>query len=326
MAFTVVRHFLSKSNLSALRLGIQVTRKASFTPRRAVLYVPGNDEKKLKKVKEANVDCCVMDCEDGVAQTMKNEARLTIRKALDNIDFGRAERTVRINSVQSGIAEEDLKVIMQANKLPATILLPKTDEPSHVEWLANKLSSLPIKLNVPIGLIIYIESAIGLLNAHAVCQRAIALSKEGAQFTLEGLVFGSDDYCASVGAARSKSAAEVLYARQFCVTVAKANQIQAIDLVFTDFKDHTGLRQQALDGANIGFTGKQIIHPGQIQIVQEAFTPSQQLVDWATELVSKFKEHQMSGKGAFVFRGNMVDMPLLRQAENILQIIKVTKA
>ena len=301
-----------------------IVRHSSYIPRRALLYVPGNDEKKLKKIKEYGADSCVMDCEDGVAQNMKNDARLTIRKALDEVDFGNTEKTVRINSVTSGLADNDLTVILQAQSSPATLLLPKTDEPSHIEWFANKMSSL-YKHSTRPGLIIYVESAVGLLNADSTCRKAIQLSKNGAPFVLEGLVFGSDDYCASIGASRTKSATELLFARQYCVTVAKAHQIQAIDLVYTDYKDQKGLEEQSLEGAGMGFTGKQVIHPNQISIVHKAFTPSQQQINWATELVTSFKDHQQSGKGAFIFRGHMVDMPLLRQAENILQILQATK-
>jgi citrate lyase subunit beta-like protein len=138
-------------------------------------------------------------------------------------------------------------------------------------------------------------------------------------------VFGSDDYCASIGATRTADGRGLQYARQKVVVTAKAYQLQAIDKVYIDYKDSEGLRKDAQEGACMGFTGKQVIHPGQVEIVQEAFTPSQDHQQWAKELMREFDEHQRSGKGAFVFRDKMIDMPLLRQAQNIVGLCKKMK-
>lgn len=104
------------------------------------------------------------------------------------------------------------------------------------------------------------------------------------------------------------------------VAVAKAFQLQAIDLVHIDYKDLDGLKRQSEEGAKMGFTGKQVIHPSQIPIVQKAFSPTQEKVAWATELIEQFREHEESGRGAFTFRGSMIDMPLVKQAQNIVNM------
>jgi citrate lyase subunit beta-like protein len=104
------------------------------------------------------------------------------------------------------------------------------------------------------------------------------------------------------------------------VATAKAFEMQAIDLVHIDYKDLDGLREQAEEGARMGFTGKQVIHPGQVPVVQKAFSPSQEKIQWATELISEFREHEKQGKGAFNFRGHMIDMPLVKQAQRILDM------
>lgn len=157
-----------------------------------------------------------------------------------------------------------------------------------------------------------------------ICQRAEDLS-EYHLFRLDGIVFGSDDFCASIGAERSKEANEVMVARQQVVIAAKAFGVQAIDVVYIDFKDLTGLKKQCEDGAKLGFTGKQCIHPDQIEIIHNAFTPSSEKIAWATELIQLFNQHQESGKGAFVFRGAMIDKPLLLQAQNIVNIANSLK-
>lgn len=125
-----------------------------------------------------------------------------------------------------------------------------------------------------------------------------------------------------LGATRSDNCNEVLYARQQVVVIAKAFDIQAIDAVYINFKDLDGLKQQSEEGASMGFTGKQAIHPTQIPVIQEAFRPSDERIEWAKGLVSGFTEAQKEGKGAFVYQGQMIDMPLLKQAHNILNIAK----
>ncbi|XP_062390208.1 citramalyl-CoA lyase, mitochondrial isoform X2 [Sardina pilchardus] len=258
-----------------------------YVPRRAVLYVPGNDVRKLKKLTSLDVDCAVLDCEDGVALTKKAEARETIPKMLAELDLGRTEKCVRVNSVSSGLAEDDLEVILGAEVLPTALMLPKVEDTAEVHW--------------------------------AVCAEVRDLGPK-AGLHHDGVVFGSDDFCASIGATRTKDARELLYARQKVVVTTKAFGLQAIDLVYIDYQDGDGLRQQAREGALMGFTGKQVIHPSQIKAVQEEFSPSPERVNWAQELIAAFDEHQKLGKGAFTFRGSMIDMPSLKQAQNIVTL------
>lgn len=232
---------------------------------------------------------------------------------------------MRINSVDSGLAEEDLKTILSGEKIPHAIYLPKVDTVKHIDWFAETLGHVMPKEHKDINLVIYAESAKSLINLKEICSRTIELA-EYHLFHLEGIVFGSDDFIASVGAIRSKDASEVLVARQTVVMTAKAFGIEAIDVVYTDYKDIDGLRSQCLDGAKMGFTGKQCIHPDQIDTIHDCFTPSKERIRWARELVTKFKQHAESGKGAFVFEGSMIDKPLLLQAENIIRIADRVKS
>ncbi|XDV30354.1 hypothetical protein PO909_033289 [Leuciscus waleckii] len=378
---------------------------------------------------------------------------------LADLDLGRTEKCVRLNSVSSGLAEADMEVILQADVLPTALMLPKVENTGEVQWevlrilqdvcssikaglplvvgprrpptilpqirscvhsLAatllsperNQLESRPSpsapnsppstttttrelietyplaaffalaapspqnpclvsirimvdgaavalvvekcgfsqaaysdrkslspesgisvctsafvdrfqqylkgrELEEPIRLVTFVETALGLLNFKAVCE---ALRDLGPKAGLhhDGVVFGSDDFCASIGATRTKDAKELLYARQKVVVTTKAFGLQAIDLVYIDYKDVEGLRQQAREGTLMGFTGKQVIHPNQIKAVQEEFSPSPERIKWATELISAFEEHQNLGKGAFTFHGSMIDMPSLKQAQNIV--------
>ncbi|KAK8381658.1 hypothetical protein O3P69_018639 [Scylla paramamosain] len=297
-----------------------------YIPRRAVLYVPGNDARKQQKIPSLAADCIVLDCEDGVAMSMKDAARSKIYQTLHTqaIDFTGKDCSVRFNSVQSGLCEEDMREILSAQHVPATVHLPKVDSPEHLTWFADKLkTTLGTRAMEKLRLVIFTESAESLLCLPDICRRGVELSHDF-PFLLDAIVFGSDDFCADIGATRTNEARELLFARQYVVTVAKAFKLQAIDLVYIDYKDLEGLKHQSEEGAGMGFTGKQVIHPGQVPVVQAAFSPPPQKVEWAAALVEAFEHHQKEGKGAFTFRGNMIDMPLLLQARNILQLAAVT--
>jgi len=300
--------------------------KLAYVPRRAMMFVPGSDERKLKKIPQLGCDCVCLDMEDGVAQNRKQEARDGIVKALADTDFSSvADVAVRINSVSSGLIEDDLVALVASDALPMTLMVPKVDSCEDALWFANALTRLfkNRDLTKPFRLIIFTESAAGLLELTGILARLQNLSykfneKEGAPYVLEGVVFGSDDYVASIGATRTPDAKELLYARQKIVLNAKAFDLQAIDLVQIDFKDLGGLKTQSEEGFRMGFTGKQVIHPPQIPVVQAAFTPNLDTRKWAQGLIDAFEEHQESGKGAFIYQDKMIDMPLLRQAQNIV--------
>lgn len=168
----------------------------------------------------------------------------------------------------------------------------------------------------------YAESCTAIMNLPAICSAAMSIAQRpDSLFDVAGLVFGSDDFCASMGATRTADSTEILYARQRCVLIAKAFGLQAIDMVHIDYKDAAGLRAQAEFGARMGYTGKQVIHPAQIDAVQAAFVPSAERVDWARGLLRAFEEHQHEGKGAFVYRNQMIDMPTMRQAQNVMDTV-----
>ncbi|GFT37701.1 citramalyl-CoA lyase, mitochondrial [Nephila pilipes] len=293
----------------------------TMRPRRAILYVPGHDRKKIDKLNTLKVDCAVLDCEDGVAVNKKSEARNVIGEIAESFDFGKTEFAVRINSIDSGLAEEDLMSVLNFKKYPDTLMVPKIESSDHISWIHEKLKSHFKCTNnsKKLNLVFFVESAKSLLDLRQICEKAIDLSKTGA-FRFEGLVFGSDDFCADIGATRTENATELMTARQLFVIVAKSFKVQAIDMVHINYRDSAGLLKSCEEGARMGFTGKQVIHPSQVPIVQKAFSPSEEKVEWARELIKRFKEHQKEGKGAFTFRGSMIDKPLLLQAEYVVKM------
>ncbi|KAG8180903.1 hypothetical protein JTE90_020134 [Oedothorax gibbosus] len=267
------------------------------------MYVPGHDRKKINKLSTLDVDCAVLDCEDGVAVNKKAEAREMIKEVADSFDFGKKEFAVRINSIDSNLAEEDLRAVLSSKNVPETLMIPKVEDSDQVLWIFNKLKSSfkPTENGIKLNLIFFIESAKSLLNMQNICKTSLEMTDDSL-FRFEGVVFGSDDFCADIGATRSENGTELLTARQLFVIVAKSFKVQAIDMVHINYKDLVGLQKNCEDGANLGFTGKQVIHPSQIPIVQKAFSPSAEKIAWAKELIHLFNEHQNKGTGAFTFR------------------------
>jgi len=272
--------------------------------------MPGDDRRKIEKSTTLGVDSICMDMEDGVAAGRKAEARAVIAQAMKELDFGMSERCIRINSIGSGIEKYDLAAALATN--PDTIVVPKIEGADQVKWVSDHIETYELSGKLSIGsirLLVGVETAKGILNLREIAE---------ADKRLEAIIFGGEDYAASVGAIRTKAATELLYARQAVVAACAANDLQALDIVFIDFKDPEGLRTEAEQGAGFGFSGKQIIHPDQVVPVQEAFTPSAAAIAHARRIVESFETSQKEGKGAYALDGRMIDMPLLKNAQKVL--------
>jgi len=222
--------------------------------------------------------------------------------------------------VESGLWETDLEVVLGGSLLPATLHLPKVRDGQQLAQLWRTVERLLGPGRPTLGLVIFIETADSLLKVDEICRAAWDLATASPVLCPVALVFGSDDFAADIGATRTKASTELMLARQMVVTAAKAHKLQAIDAVYIDYKDQAGLAAQCEEGAGWGFTGKQVIHPGQVETVQAAFTPSLARLDWANKLMEAFRENQEEGRGAFTFRGQMIDMPTVMQAQNVLDI------
>ena len=279
--------------------------------RRALLYMPGDDMHKIRKATTLGVDCVCMDIEDGVAFNRKSEARKTIVDALHVLEFGRSERLVRINPVGSGLELEDLLAGLEGR--PDGIVIPKVENSDQVRWASQSIASIEKKYDWPAGgisLIAIVETGSGIINLPQIA---------AADPRLQALIFGAEDLAGDIGAIRSREGWEVFYARSAVVTHAAAFNLQAIDMVYLDFQDVEGLIIECQFGAQMGFSGKQIIHPNQVEPVQSAFTPSDEAISHAMRLMDSYAAHQQSGRGAFALEGKMVDAPIIKTAERVLE-------
>jgi len=281
--------------------------------RRALLYVPGDDRHKIEKALTFGADCICLDTEDGVAQNRKAEARISIAAALRDLPFGASEKLARINPVGSGLEKEDIEAALISR--PDGIVVPKVEALEHVQWASEKIEAAELAHGWPVN---SIRILIGIETAKAM----LALKEIASHPRLDGLIFGGEDYAASIGAVRTAEAWEVFTVRSLVVMHAKAFGLQAIDMVTVDYRDTERVRREAAFGAQLGYTGKQVIHPAQVGPVQDAFTPDDETIANAKRLVEAFESHQKEGKGAFGLDGQMIDLPLVKSAQNVLERAK----
>ncbi|GAA5873762.1 hypothetical protein JCM3774_000163 [Rhodotorula dairenensis] len=295
-------------------------------PQRALLYVPGSNQKMLDKMLSPRAptaaagadapDVVTLDLEDSVRPEKKAQARRMVSQALLNAPSdARTRRFVRINPGQQGL--DDLEAILPARNLDG-LLLPKVNTAEDVLAVSRFIDEHGSpEHKQSLRVIASIESPLGLLNMR---QIATASDKVG------GLLFAAEDYCASSRIIRTPSRTEMLFARSSLVAVAHAYNLAAIDLVCIKYKGQEAeaiLRDEAEEGRRLGFTGKQAIHPAQVSIIQTAFAPSPAEISRAQAILEQYEAARDSGAGAYGLTGSdgqteMIDAPMLLQAQGIL--------
>lgn len=269
--------------------------------RRALLFVPGDDARKIAKAAASGADCVVLDLEDGVAADRKLAARETVASCLQSLDFGVSEKLVRVNPVGSELHPGDIEATLAAR--PDGYLIPKVESAEQLREVVRRTASTPLPL------LALIESARGVVQAASIAE---------SDPRLEALLFGAEDLAGDMGATRTREGAEMAWARGAVVVTAAAFALQAIDTVFVDLGDLEGLSREARTACVMGYAGKMAIHPKQVPVIQEAFTPSDAEIEKARLLVEIHAAHQAGGEGVFVLDGKMVDWPMVRTAQRLL--------
>jgi citrate lyase subunit beta/citryl-CoA lyase len=271
-------------------------------PRRSVLFSPGDQGDLLRKAPKSGADVIVFDLEDAVAPPSKAKARETVAAALAEVDCD-AEICVRINPLEEG-GSEDLAALAEGSP-PDSLMLPKVSSTGAVADLSDALADR--ELTLPI--LALIETAEGVLEAPAIAEHP----------EVDALLFGAEDLSADLGATRTPEGTEVSYARQRVVLAASAAGIDAIDTLVTDFDDTERLTADTRRSVQFGFDGKLAIHPAQVPVINDAYTPDQSEIEWATRVLEAREEAEEAGRGVFSVDGEMIDAPLIAQAERILE-------
>ncbi len=285
-------------------------RKKPVRVRRSELTCPGNNMKMMAKAAESDADWVMFDLEDTVPPAEKEGARSTVAEALNTLNFKGKVRAFRPNNLRTQYWYEDIiTVVSKAIKNIDVIVLPKIYGPEEIVAVDQLLTQLERKLGYKpgkIGLEVLIETAQAVVRLREICE---------ASPRLEALIFGVADFSASIGAREMKKDQHInfLYVKQAVVTYAKAYGLDAIDCVTLDFRDTEAVRRDAEWAARFGFDGKWVIHPAQISIVNEAFTPSDEEIKRSLKIIEEYRKvEKEKGAWAFAIDGEMVDAATIR--------------
>jgi citrate lyase subunit beta/citryl-CoA lyase len=276
--------------------------------RRSRLYLPGSEPKYFINASLHGPDAVILDLEDSVHPGEKDAARILVRNALRAVDFGAAERMVRINQLPRGLADLE-EIVCEA---PDVILIPKVESPDQVLEVEQKADEIleGCGLTRPIWLMPILESALGIENA-------VAIAAASAQVV--ALTIGLEDYTADLGVVKTAHGAESLYARSRLVNAAHAARVQAIDSVYSDVGDMDGLKRWGEASHAMGFEGMGCIHPLQIPVIHEAFAPTPAEIEKAQKIVAAYEEAHQRRLGVVSLGSKMIDPPVVQRAMRLVE-------
>jgi citrate lyase subunit beta/citryl-CoA lyase len=272
-----------------------------------MIFVPGNNPAMVQNAGILGADAIIFDLEDAVSQEEKDAARILVRNALTDVDYGRCMKTVRINSVDHPCWIEDIAEMAKAK--PDAIVLPKAQRVEDINMVQQALEQHEHETG-EIGIIPLIETAEGVERVFDIlcCSPRI-----------KAVIFGAEDYTADIGATRTKEGAEIMYARCRILNAAAAAGVEAIDTPFTDVDDLDGLRADVMLAKSLGFAGKALISPRHCKTVKEIFAPTDEEIEYALRVIRTIREAEAGGKGVVSLDGKMIDAPIVLRAKKVLQ-------
>jgi len=289
--------------------------------RRSELATPASNERMIEKAVASSADLVFLDLEDAVAPSEKVAARAKVVWALKNLDWGKKTRAYRINDLETEYAYQDIiSVVEEAGEYIDIIIVPKVKSAKEVWWVDVLLAQIEkrLKFSRRIGLEILIEEVEAIVNIEEI---ALASTR------LEALILGPGDYSASQGMDSRVIEGQLAdypgdpwhYVRNRIAIAARLAHIEAIDGAYSDFKNPDGYRRECTRAHILGFSGKWAIHPSQLAIANEVFSPTPEEVDYARRLDAAYTAALEQGKGAVAFEGKMVDVAIVRSVRNVLQ-------
>lgn len=264
--------------------------------RRSQLYVPGNNEKMVTKAAGLEADSVVLDLEDAVPASEKSAARTLVERLSKELDWGKRELCVRVNAVGTSDHRSDIAAVRRIDRVD-TVLVPKAEGNISEVGRRSRKSLLPI-----------METAKGLMTLDA-------LSRSNG---VVAITYGAGDYASSVGGSVEAYLNNVTV-KTLIVAAARASGIEAVDNVFFDLQDIAGFRAEALKARSLGFVGKQVVHPSQIPVANEIFSPTEKEVEWAAKVVREVEKAGAQKRGAIRVDDKLVDAVHYRLAKSILE-------
>ena len=275
------------------------------------MFVPGNNPAMMQDAYIYGPDSIMLDLEDSVSMAEKDTARLLVHNALKSIDYGDTEMVVRINPLNTPYGKKDIEAVVKAGV--HVIRMPKTETAEEVVEVEREIERVERELGC-VGrtqIMAAIESALGVVNAYAIAT---------ASKRMMGIALGAEDYCANLKTQRSKDGDELRLARETIVVAARAAGIDALDTVYSNLNDMETFRREVEFIKTLGFDGKSIINPRQIEVVNEVFTPTQKDIDKARTIIAAIKEAEKKGSGVIAVNGKMIDKPVVTRAQRTIEL------
>ncbi|KAF8208744.1 Pyruvate/Phosphoenolpyruvate kinase-like domain-containing protein [Mycena galopus ATCC 62051] len=287
--------------------------------KRSYLYIPSSSDRMLQKSLTTSSDMIIYDLEDSVPPSAadKTASRARLSAFLGRGDLPPRERVaVRVNDISTPFFMDDMAEIV-TSKSVGNLVLPKVHSAEDLNTVSRAIRDFN---GVPLGLIASIESARASYNLGKIAAWTSEFGKLGGALT--ALLFAAEDYCADTSILRSPSRRELLYTRSSIVIAAKAFKLEAIDMVCVNYKDLDYLKDECRDGRQLGFTGKQAIHPMQVDVIQSTFVPTAAEIERAAKILHRMEREHALNRGAAGLEGEMIDKPMILQAEKILEIAR----
>ncbi|WP_454892797.1 citrate (pro-3S)-lyase subunit beta [Alloprevotella tannerae] len=279
--------------------------------RRTMMFVPGNNPGMMQDAFIYGPDSIMLDLEDSVTMAEKDAARLLVHNALKTIDYGNTEMVVRINPLNTAYGKKDVEAVVKAGV--HVIRMPKTETAEEVREVEREIERVEKEIGC-LGrtkIMAAIESTLGIVNAYE-----IAVASE----RMMGIALGAEDYCANLKTQRSPEGTELLFARQQIVVAARAAGIDALDTVYSNLNDMETFRKEVELIKQLGFDGKSIINPRQIEVVNEVFAPTEKAIEKAKTIIAAIKEAEKRGSGVIAVNGKMVDRPVVIRAQRTIDL------
>jgi citrate lyase subunit beta / citryl-CoA lyase len=279
----------------------------ALRPRRAVLYMPGANERALEKAKGIPADALILDLEDAVAPDAKADARSRVCAAVRSGEYGAKELAIRINGLGTEWHEADLAAAAAAG--PDGIVVPKVNSAAEVARLVDALEAAGAPARTKLWAML--ETPVAILHAEEIATASARLTV---------LIMGTNDLAKELHAEHVPGRAPLQFGLQACLTAARLADKVILDGVYNDIKDDDGFRAECVQGRQFGFDGKTLIHPSQVEPCNEVFAPSEAEIASSQEIIAAFEEAQAEGRGVVTVNGRMIENLHVDNARRILAV------